>query len=338
MRRDPRGPDGAQDPLIGRVIDGRYRVLGKLGQGGMGSVYQVEHLAMGKIAAMKLLHPGLSEQPELLARFRREAEAVSRLSHPNTVQVFDFGHAEGLMYLVMELVRGKIFGVILRRDGPMAWDRARRILIQTCDALSEAHEAGIIHRNLKPENLLVSRARDGRDLVKVVDFGLAKLRAEDDSGQVTARGSLVGTPFYMSPEQIRADELDARSDIYSLGAVLYRMVTGEHPFAGNTPVAVLTQHLTDRLIPPSLRRPDLALDARIDPIIGKAMAKACEDRYADADEFRQALETRSAPLPTVADTSQATDGETPTRRGPASRRGVAARGCVGKSRRLRKRA
>src|SRR5262249_39820419 len=149
----------------------------------------------GKQAAMKLLHPLLTSDEAVGVRFRREAEAVSRLSHPNTVQVFDFGRTAGGMYLVMELVRGDDLGVILRRDGPMRFQRAAVILMQMLDALQEAHDAGVIHRDLKPENLLISRARDGSDLVKVLDFGLAKLRDQEDLNQVTARGSLVGTPY-----------------------------------------------------------------------------------------------------------------------------------------------
>jgi serine/threonine-protein kinase len=292
MRRPP-GPAavvGMADPMIGRVIDGRYRILEKLGQGGMGAVYKVEHLAMGKHAAMKLLHPGLTQDAEVHRRFRREAEAVSRLSHPNTVQVFDFGESRGFMYLVMELVRGEDLGVILRRDGPLPFRRTRRILTQVCDALSEAHDAGVVHRDLKPENLLVARTRDGHDLVKVLDFGLAKLRDVEEANQVTARGSLIGTPFYMSPEQIRGEDLDARSDLYSLGAVAYRILTGEHPYSAPTPVAVLTQHLTEELVLPSQRRPDLKIDPFVDDLVGRAMAKRREDRFASADEFRQALE------------------------------------------------
>ena len=163
MRLDPQGPQVSgqpPDPMLGRVIEGRYRIVSKLGAGGMGAVYKVEHLRMGKIAAMKVLHPALNLDPELGARFRREAEAVSRLSHPNTVQVFDFGQTAAGMYLVMELVKGEDLGTILRSDGPMPFDRARPILMQVCEALSEAHELGIVHRDLKPENLIVSRARD----------------------------------------------------------------------------------------------------------------------------------------------------------------------------------
>ena len=200
----------SRDRLIGATVDGRYRVIERIGAGGMGAVYKVEHLAMGKLAAMKVLHSSLTQDREVAQRFRREAEAVSKLSSPNTVQVFDFGESGGSSYLVMELVKGEDLGAILRRDGPMPFARLAPMLIQVCDALSEAHEAGIVHRDLKPENLLVSRARDGRDVVKVLDFGLAKLRDSEELNQVTARGSLIGTPFYMSPEQIRADELDAR--------------------------------------------------------------------------------------------------------------------------------
>jgi serine/threonine-protein kinase len=289
-------PNPVFDAMLGRVVDGRYRVVSKVGQGGMGTVYKVEHLAMGKLAAMKVLHPSLTQDREVAQRFRREAEAVSRLSAPNTVQVFDFGESDGAMYLVMELVKGEDLGAILRRDGPLPFARLAPILVQVCDALAEAHEVGIVHRDLKPENLLVSRARDGHDVVKVLDFGLAKLRDSEELNQVTARGSLIGTPFYMSPEQIRAEELDARSDIYSLGALMYRVLTGVHPFTAPTPVAVLTQHLTEELIPPSQRKPELRISSRVEGIVCKAMAKRREERYASVDELKQALvEAVSAP-------------------------------------------
>jgi len=291
---EPRERERERDRLIGTTVDGRYRVIERVGAGGMGAVYKVEHLAMGKLAAMKVLHSSLTMDREVGQRFRREAEAVSKLSSPNTVQVFDFGESMGSMYLVMELVKGEDLGAILRRDGPMPFSRLAPMLMQVCDALSEAHEAGIVHRDLKPENLLVSRARDGHDVVKVLDFGLAKLRDSEELNQVTARGSLIGTPFYMSPEQIRADELDARSDIYSLGALMYRVLTGLHPFTAPTPVAVLTQHLTDELVPPSKRVPELHIPARVEQIIMRAMAKRRDERYGSADELKAAIQEAAA--------------------------------------------
>ena len=283
-------PGAAPDPMIGQVVENRYRIVEKLGQGGMGAVYKVEHLRMSKLAAMKVLHPVLNLVPEIVSRFQREAETVSRLSHPNTVQVFDFGQTKSFMFLVMELIKGEDLGSVLRREGPMPFDRARLILMQVCEALTEAHEAGIVHRDLKPENLLLQRTRGGRDFIKVLDFGLAKLRDAEEVNAVTARGSLVGTPFYMSPEQIRADDLDARADIYSLGALLYRITTGEHPFSASTPVAVLTMHLTSELVPPTKRRPDLKLPPIVDEIVGRAMAKNREARYPTVEALRLALE------------------------------------------------
>jgi serine/threonine-protein kinase len=272
---------------------------------------------------MKMLHPTLTLDLEVAHRFRREAEAVSRLSHPNTVQVFDFGQSNGAMYLVMELVRGEDLASILRRDGPLPYARACPILAQVCDALSEAHEMGIVHRDLKPENLLVSRTRDGRDLCKVLDFGLAKLRDTPELSAVTARGAILGTPYYMSPEQIRAQELDGRSDVYSLGALLYRVMTGEHPFTGPTPVAVVTAHLTDPLVPPSKRRPDLTIRPEVDAVVNCAMAKDRAQRYQSADELKGALHHAqslgSQAMAVVGDDARrVSDGREPTGASPAA--------------------
>jgi serine/threonine-protein kinase len=290
LEPDPSVPRiDAPDPMLGRVIDGRYRVQTRLGQGGMGVVYRVEHVAMGKVAAMKVLHPSLSQEAEIVQRFRREAEAVSRLSHPNSVQVFDFGEAMGSLYLVMELVRGEELGAILRRDGPFTWRRLAPVMLQVLDALAEAHELGVIHRDLKPENLVVARTRDGRDLVKVLDFGLAKLRDVEEVNSVTARGNVIGTPYYMSPEQIRAEDLDARSDLYSLGALIYRALSGEHPFAAPTPVAVLTQHLTMTLPPLRERAPKLDIPLEAETIVMRAMEKTPGARFQSAEEMREAI-------------------------------------------------
>ncbi len=300
LRREDSGP---RDPLIGRVIDGRYKVLERLAAGGMGVVYRVEHQRMGKIAAMKVLHRDLASDREVMKRFRREAEAVSKLTHPNTVQTFDFGTADGAMYLVMEYVRGEDLGTILRREGPMPFSRAAPIFMQVCDALGEAHELGIIHRDVKPENILVTHGKDGHDHAKVLDFGLAKLSLPGDGADVSSRGEIVGTPFYMSPEQIRGDELDPRTDIYALGGVIYRVLTGEPPFKAQSPVGVLTRHLTDELVPATALRSDLP--PRVDEILGRALAKDRADRYPTVDALRRelvsALAEISAPRPTVGD-------------------------------------
>ena len=299
--------DGSIDPMLGRVIDARYRVLERVGAGGMGVVYKVEHVAMGKIAALKMLHPTLTQEREVVKRFQREAEAVSLLTHPNTVQVFDFGQSQGCLYMVMEYLRGEDLSAIVRRDGPLDWKRAAPLLSQVCEALSEAHEKGIVHRDLKPENVLVTRGRDGREIVKVLDFGLAKLRTATDMGGVTSRGSVIGTPYYMSPEQIRAEEPDARSDVYSLGAMMYRLLSGEYPYAAKTPLAVLSQHLAEELVPMRVRKPELDLDARCDEIVRRCMEKDRDLRFASVDEVRTAIEAArgpdASPVPTRSDPS-----------------------------------
>jgi serine/threonine-protein kinase len=290
------------DPWLGRVLDGRYRVVDVIGRGGMGIVYKVEHQRMGKIAAMKVLHGDLAGDKEVTARFRREAEAVSRLTHPNTVQVFDFGTAQGQLYLVMEYVRGLDIGTLIDRDGPVSFERAAPLFAQVCAALAEAHELGVVHRDLKPENILVTRTHGGQDFAKVLDFGLAKLAEREDITAGTGRGAIVGTPHYMSPEQIRGEEeVDARTDIYSLGALMYRVLTGEHAFAAASPVGVLTKHLTEAVVPPSRRVPDLGIPAEADAIVLRAMRKQTAERYASVRELQadleQALGDRSGPTP-----------------------------------------
>jgi serine/threonine-protein kinase len=276
------------DRWLGTVVDNRYRVIEVIGRGGMGVVYRIEHLRMGKIAAMKVLHHDLESDPEVSRRFRTEAAAVSRLTHHNTVQVFDFGAAHGALYLVMEYVRGRDVGSLIDRDGPMSFERAAPLIGQVAAALTEAHELGVIHRDLKPENILVTRTHGGQDFVKVLDFGLAKLGEQGDPGDsasgdrlINTGKAIVGTPYYMSPEQIRGDPVDARADVYSLGALMYKLLTAEPPFRAKTPVGVLTKHLTEPLVPPTERRPDLDLPPEIDAVIARAMAKSRHERYSD---------------------------------------------------------
>ncbi len=276
---------------LGKVVDGRYRVLDVIGRGGMGVVYRVEHLRMGKMAAMKVLHRDLAQDPEIIARFEREATAVSRLNHPHTVQVFDFGNAQGALYLIMELIRGQDLAHLLDRDGPMAWARAAPLFVQICGALQEAHELSIIHRDLKPENVLITRTSRGRDYAKVLDFGLAKLdRREAPPLRETERQAIVGTPYFMSPEQIRGEEVDARTDIYSFGALMFELLTGTHLYTGSTAVGVLTKHLTMEPDAPSLRAPKMGIPPAVDHVVRKALAKDPDKRWQSAAQLAEAIE------------------------------------------------
>lgn len=312
----------AEDRWLGRVVDRRYRVLSLLGTGGMGLVYKVEHLQLGKVAAMKVLHPEMARDAEAVRRFRTEAQAVSKLDHPHIVQTFDFGQWEDALYLVMEYLKGEDLAALVKREGPLPFDRAAGLFVQVCSALTEAHEGGVIHRDLKPENIFVVARRDGTEHAKVLDFGLAKLRERADGGDITSRNQVIGTPYYMSPEQVRSEPLDARTDIYSLGATLYRVLTGTPPFQATTPIGVLTKHITDALEPPRRRAPELHLPAEADAILSRAMAKSPTDRYGSAEEVRRALETALARHPRSL--QPAPLAEAPTRAPVASRTGARA--------------
>ena len=290
LSEDRRVSDSNQT-WLGKVVDGRYRVLEVIGRGGMGVVYRVEHLRMGKVAAMKVLHRDLADDPDVIHRFEREAAAVSRLHHPHTVQVFDFGAVQGALYLIMEYVRGQDLGRIVDRDGPMPWARAAPLLAQICGALQEAHEYGIVHRDLKPENVLITRSTAGRDYAKVLDFGLAKLDQRAAVKRETERSQIVGTPYFMSPEQIRGEEVDARSDIYSFGALMFQVLTGQFLYTGTTAVGVLTKHLTADPDPPSHR---VGLKAGIPPAVDqlclKALRRDPDARWQSAQELGEAIE------------------------------------------------
>ncbi|MDX2023890.1 MAG: serine/threonine-protein kinase [Deltaproteobacteria bacterium] len=283
----PKAIEDEFDGLIGKIVDARYKVLGRIGSGGMGVVYRVEHVRMGKVAAMKVLRRDLVDDAQAARRFVREVEVVSKLDHPNIVQTFDFGEWRGLLYLVMELVRGEDLAALVRRDGPLSLSRALPLFSQVCRALDEAHHAGVIHRDLKPDNIVVFSRREGEH-VKVLDFGLAKLRERPGMAEVTGAGSLVGTPYYMAPEQVRSEPVDERTDIYALGATIYRVVTGTPAFSGDSPMAILTRHITDPVEPPSVRRPGLPL--ALDHLVLKAMAKDPANRFATATEMREAID------------------------------------------------
>jgi serine/threonine-protein kinase len=278
------------DRWLGRVVDGRYRVVQRIGTGGMGVVYRVEHLRLGKIAAMKVLAPEMAAKEEMVHRFRLEAQSVSKLNHPNIVHTFDFGQFEDALYLIMEHVKGDDLAAVLKREGPMEFGRAARLFAQACSALTEAHDHGIIHRDLKPENLMITRRRDGSEHVKVLDFGLAKLREPDEASSISTGKQVLGTPYYMSPEQVRGELLDPRADVYSLGATFYRVLTGAPPFQAPSPVGVLSKHVTDPVVPPRTRAPERGLPREADEIVLRAMAKDLEGRYPSAAALGKDLE------------------------------------------------
>ena len=276
------------DPIIGVIVGQRYRILDLVGRGGMGSVYRAEHVKMGKVMAVKILSEELSRDRDLAKRFEREAETVSRLTAINTVQVFDFGTDQGMMYLVMEYLDGKDLAALLDDEGALPFERAAHIVIQAATGLAEAHEKGIIHRDLKPANIIVVRQGDEPDFVKVLDFGLATLKNLQRT-KITKQGSLVGTPYYMSPEHIRGDVVDERADVYALGAVLYKLLTNQTPFYANTAMGVISKHLTEPPPCPSEVAPHLNIPAEADKICLKAMEKEPQDRYPTANALKRAL-------------------------------------------------
>jgi serine/threonine-protein kinase len=277
------------DPLIGVVVAERYRIKEPIGRGGMGVVYRVEHARIGKWMALKLLTGELTRDPQQVARFKREALMVSRLSHPNTVQVFDFGASDGLVYLAMEYLKGEDLGHLIRRVGPLSVARTLKIVIQICSSLSEAHGKGMVHRDLKPENIIVMPGENDDDLVKVLDFGLAKLREGGELSEVTSRGAIVGTPYYMSPEQIRGDDVGPEGDVYSLGALTYACLTGSVVFDAHTPMGVLTKHLTELPESPSRRFPDLKIPLSVSQVVMATLEKDPRRRLPTVDELQRLM-------------------------------------------------
>jgi serine/threonine protein kinase len=279
------------DSLVGRTLNNRYQVERKIGEGGFGAVFEGTQLATGRSVALKILHPHSVADATVVARFRREAEACSQLRNPHTVTIYDFDQTEdGVLYLAMELVRGESLQEIQHRDGVIEASRALCILDQVAEALGEAHDKGIVHRDMKPENIMVER-RGGADFVKVLDFGIAKILSGEGSKIIpalTAIGQTVGTLEFMSPEQLRGKALDGRSDIYALGMVAYEMLTGQLPFKGaKSTTEVIQFHLQEAAPPPSSLRPDLAIPTAVDEVVLKMVAKGCDDRHESAVALRQ---------------------------------------------------
>jgi serine/threonine-protein kinase len=268
---------------------GQYQLGDRIGAGGMGEVYLAEHQLLKRPCAIKLIHPDEASDPTAMARFAREVRTTARLSHPNTIEIYDYGRTEdGLFYYVMEYLRGLSLDELVERYGPLPAGRVIYLLRQACKALSEAHAAGLIHRDLKPANIFAAERGGEHDFVKLLDFGLVKpLSASHDDAKLSREGSVAGSPLFMSPEQTLGEPTDFRSDLYSLGAVAYFLLTGFPPFPGESASRVMIAHARDPVPPLTHHRPDTAAD--LERVVLRCLAKRPEDRYPDVESLDQAL-------------------------------------------------
>jgi hypothetical protein len=277
--------------LIGRTLNHRYLVGDKVGEGGFGAVFRGKQLATGREVALKILHPHNVSDETIVARFRREAEACSKLRDPHTVTTYDFDETpDGILYLAMELLRGQSLHQVQKAEGPLGYERVLKILDQVAASLSEAHLNGIVHRDMKPENVFIE-SRDGQDHVKVLDFGIAKVVSDERQvPALTAVGQTLGTLEFMSPEQLRGQKLDGRSDLYALGMMSYEMLTGILPFASaKSPIDIINFHMRSEPPPPSKLSDKVTIPALVDAIILKMVAKDKDKRFADANALREEI-------------------------------------------------
>jgi serine/threonine protein kinase len=284
---------GSQSAMTftGRVIAGRYRILGQLGAGAMGAVYKAEEIQTRRLAAIKVLSPDRRGDAESIARFQREAGLAARISHPNAVRTFDAGTTEdGSAYIAMEYVEGVPLSQVIKTQAPLPLERVIAITWQAAAALHSGHQLNVAHRDFKPDNVLLCRQGDGTDFVKVLDFGLAKPTAVDPQFQeLTQVGYVVGTPQYISPEQVKNEPVSARSDLYSLAVVVYEMLTGGLPFTGKTPQRQMFNRLLEEPMAFSVVNPELALPPEVEMVVMKALSRRPEERYASTVEFAEAL-------------------------------------------------
>ncbi|MEP6741569.1 MAG: serine/threonine-protein kinase [bacterium] len=280
------------DPLLGHTLDDKYRLDAQLGVGGMGTVYRARHLLIDRPVAVKVLNPRFVEDEAARTRFQREARAAGRLQHTNAVTVTDYGQTQdGFVYIVMELLEGRTLRDILAKEAPLEAARSVSLMLQVSAAVAAAHDAGIIHRDLKPANIFIVQRAEIPSLVKVLDFGIAKLAAEsleeDEPKALTQVGAMIGTPRYMSPEQCHGAELTPAADVYSLGVILYEMLTGTVPFSGSTPLAIAMKHTSE--LPRRPREYVASIPPALEEVVLHAMEKNPEDRPANAALFRQEL-------------------------------------------------
>ncbi len=277
--------------LSGTVLAGRYRVLMRIGSGGMGTIYAGEHLEVGRKVAIKILRPEIGARPVLVERFRREARYIARIEHEHVVECLDLGVTDdGLMFYVMEWLRGEDLMAVLKRERRLPWPRARAIVAQLCRGLAAAHQQGVVHRDLKPSNLFLIHRGDNHEFVKVLDFGIAKLMAPDDTAEVLTRaGEVIGTTPYMAPELAAGEAIDQRIDVYAAGVILFQLLSGRLPFRGKTPRQVLTAILRGEA--PTLTEvdPKLVVSPQLAELLRRAMHRDVEQRYPDMAALHEAL-------------------------------------------------
>jgi serine/threonine protein kinase len=298
---DQTGLQNTHEFQPGMIIRNKYQILDRIGVGGMGVVYRAKHVTFNEVCAIKIVSDAIAGDANFLQRFQTEAVVTRKLRHPNAVRVDDFDYTEdGRPFIVMEMVEGKNIGEVLHAEGPFRVPRALRIATQTARALGVAHKLGVVHRDIKPANILLATDEQGQEIAKVLDFGIAKLREVAGEAQpgMTMTGMVVGTPLYMSPEQFMgkkaAGEIDGRTDIYSLGVVLYQMVTAQLPFEGDTPYSLMLQHMQGTVRPPHELAPDLHIPESLSQVILKAIDKSRDLRFQTAEEFIAALDEVAA--------------------------------------------
>src|SRR5271156_2483736 len=287
----PSKSTGAPDPLIGRLINDRFKIAALIARGGMGKVYRAEQAPLGRVCAIKVLNPNYAGEhdPEFHKRFFLEASIASKLTHPNTVTIFDYGRTDDdIYYMAMEYLEGHTLHRAIREAGSFPEERGAHIARQICRALREAHSLGVIHRDLKPANIFLVEHGDETDFVKVLDFGLVK----DVSGEgedLTQTGLFMGSPKYMAPEQIRGDKVDARTDIYALGIIMYEMITGKVPFDRPNSVNILMAHVNEDAPPMRQMNPNTQVSPAFEETIARCMAKNPDQRFRSMDEVLGAL-------------------------------------------------
>lgn len=275
------------EQLIGFTLDRKYKIVRQLGDGGMAYVFAAERLHIGDLAAIKLLHPELAQDPLKKRRFQLEAYTTAAVKHPNVISIFDYDETDsGQPYLVLELLNGVTLSTYIKRGRVLPVARVVEIVTPICAALNLAHQKGILHRDLKPSNIVLHRLEDSTEVVKLIDFGIVKM-LNDDSSPLTQQGFVVGTPEYLSPERYMGQTLDARSDIYSMGVLVYRLLAGRVPFNGQTATEILQKHIKQAI--PPLRLINSAVSEEVESVVLKALSKKPADRQTTAMEFATEL-------------------------------------------------